>query len=159
MCGCGEKRGELGPFLAPDSCYVLPIPGWAPPFSLHGSRQPGPSALLSFWAWVTGRECAADLHSAGPRCHCADPSTEHFAFYPEPQGELVEGDRDCGMSLQVALSTFKMALPSLAKALKTFNLKLERQAVLISVHSPLGLWSNESWTAHPRTQAHVLKQA
>lgn len=101
----------------------------------------------------------ADLHSTGPRCHCADPSKEHIAFYPEPQGESLEGDRDCGMSLQVALSTFKMALPSLAKALKTLNLKLERQAVLISAHSPLGLGSNESWTAHPRTQAHVLEQA
>ena len=37
----GEERGELGPFLAPDSCCVLPIPGRAPPFSLHDSCQPG----------------------------------------------------------------------------------------------------------------------
>ena len=101
----------------------------------------------------------ADLHSAGPRRHCVDSSKEHIAFDPELEGESREGDRDCGRSLRVALSTFKTALPSLAKALKTLNLKLEGQAVFISAHNPLGFGPDESWTIHPETQVHVLEQA
>lgn len=96
-----------GPFPGPSLllCAAHPRPGptlFSPQFL---SAWPL-SALLSFWAWVAGRECVADLHSAGPGRHCVDPSKEHIAFDPEPQGESREGDRDCGRSVRVALSTF-----------------------------------------------------
>lgn len=137
----GEKRGELGPFLAPDSCCVLPIPGWAPPFSLQDSCQPGLSSLLSFWAWVTGRECVADLHSARPRRHCADPSKEHIAFDPEPQGESHEGGQGLWEDPAGGSEHFQNGTAKLGQGSENVELEAGRAGCLHFCPQPSGLWA------------------